>query len=263
MIKKMSIILVIIGTMILIFGMYLALKSISPMYFNLIAGIIILIVTIFGLFGKQMQDKMSSEKSDKILNVGMSASDKITSLNCKIDDQAKTIDKLRNENTVLYSKLSDKTWDIYNNMTGGDSYCLISIININEKDIGYLGFKLGENNRYPLKKVTARIVDLNTFDKDELNMNYIFKNIIELGEIEPDRISVSDKKIQLDCNKGLNYNIFFTANNGFFTQTLKMRKVNGKWYSATIVTRDRDEKCIFKKIDMDYPEKDENKIFKE
>ncbi|MDP1795765.1 MAG: hypothetical protein Q8K53_00470 [Daejeonella sp.] len=68
MINKMAIGLIIIGTVIMVIGMTLALKSIKPIYVNLIAGLIIIIGTLFGLFGKQTQDESSSAKSDKILS---------------------------------------------------------------------------------------------------------------------------------------------------------------------------------------------------
>ncbi len=64
---KVALILIIVGGFILILGMTLALKSMKPMYVNVIAGLIILIGSFFGLFGKQLQDQSSSEKTDKIL----------------------------------------------------------------------------------------------------------------------------------------------------------------------------------------------------
>jgi hypothetical protein len=50
------------------------------MYFNVIAGLIILLGSFFGLFGKQLQDKSSSEKSDKILQTSESTKLKVDDL---------------------------------------------------------------------------------------------------------------------------------------------------------------------------------------
>ncbi len=77
MTKKMAITLIISGSILLIVGLTLSLKSIKPMYLNVIAGLIIIIGTFFGLFGKQLQDKSSSEKSDKILTTGASTEEKV------------------------------------------------------------------------------------------------------------------------------------------------------------------------------------------
>ena len=125
--NKMAISLIILGAISLIIGMVLAMSTVKPMYFNVIAGLIILIGTFFGLFGKQLQDQNSSEKSDKILKTGENTIEKIEQLkkqneglkwqaeelSGKIEIQANTIDKLRTENADLYSKLSSKSNDIY------------------------------------------------------------------------------------------------------------------------------------------------------
>ena len=105
----MAIVLIIIGTIILVIGMTLAIKSIKPVYFNLIAGIIILIGSLFGLFGKQIQDASSSEKSDKILSSSTTTGKKVENLQNQIEKQAVTIDELRRENTDLYGKLAFAT----------------------------------------------------------------------------------------------------------------------------------------------------------
>jgi len=135
----MAITLIIIGALLLILGMTLGLKSIKPMYFNVVAGIIIVIGTFFGLFGKQLQDKSSSEKSDKILSNTVETSDQVKSLQTqnqglqaqsklleeKMEFQHKIIDKLREENTDLYNKLANASSQIYKQVTGGNSYCVI------------------------------------------------------------------------------------------------------------------------------------------
>ncbi|MFT3679090.1 MAG: hypothetical protein QM791_02385 [Ferruginibacter sp.] len=84
--NKMTISLIIAGLLLLIIGMTLGLKNMKPVNFNVFAGIIIVIGTFFGLFGKQLQDKNSSDKSDKILS---------------------------------------NTAETYKQLTGGDSYCVI------------------------------------------------------------------------------------------------------------------------------------------
>lgn len=60
-------ILIVLGSLILALGLYLALKELKPIVFNVMAGFVILLGTGFGLFGKYLQDKNSSQKSDKIL----------------------------------------------------------------------------------------------------------------------------------------------------------------------------------------------------
>lgn len=69
------------------------------------------------------------------------------------------------------------------------------------------------------------------------------------------------KYFNLDKEKGVNLNIFFSANNGFFTQLLRMRFINENWYTATKIIRDKDNKVLFTNIDVGYPIRDKKIIF--
>ena len=129
MYKKMAIALIFLGLFILILGMSIGLKNIKPIQMNVISGIVIVIGTCFGLFGKKLQDLGSSEKSDKILLTGTNTNEKVDllknqnielqkkadTLNNKLETQAETIDKLRLENTNLYDKLALSQTNIFNN----------------------------------------------------------------------------------------------------------------------------------------------------
>lgn len=271
----MAIAFIILGSLLLIAGLTFALKSIKPMYFNVIAGIIILIGSFFGLFGKQLQDKNSSEKSDKILKSSESTEQKVGELRMqnleltkkadvlkeKAELQAQTIDKLREENTHLYMKLSDANKEIYGNLTGGDSYCKMSIGNINsENDLGTLIFYVEGKN--PLNRIQARIVDMNEFNPDKVTIDDLTKNVIEIGTLDPDKAFMTDLKYKMDKSKGVNLNVFFGANNGFTTQLIRMRFAYGKWVTSEKILRYKDGKELFVKIDPDYPIKDKMQIFK-
>ena len=54
------------------------------------------------------------------------------------------------------------------------------------------------------------------------------------------------------------FNIFFIARNSEFTQFLRLRKVDGKWFTATKV--ERDGKVIFEKIDKGFPKTDQGQV---
>lgn len=274
MTKKMASTLIIIGCILLIAGLTLSLKSIKPMYLNVISGLVIIIGTFFGVFGKQLQDKSSSDKSDKILRTGASTEEKVDYLNVqnaelskkaeelreKAEKQATTIDNLRQENTDLYTKLADANKEIYNNLTGGDSYCKMEIGNINpSNDLGYLVFYVEGKN--PLNRIQARIVDLNNFNAQSMSMAEINKNV-DVGTLDPNKALITQYTIRLDKVKGVNLNIFFGANNGFSTQLIRMKYINDKWVSAQQITRLKDNKELYIKIEPEFPSKDKNQIFK-
>lgn len=257
----------------------------KPMTLILIGALIAILGGFIGAFGTWKQNKSSSEKSSRIetgVNKGVSIGETTKSevlslrkenqdlinqsieLNKKNDIQINTIDALRKENIELYTKLASSSLNIYNNLTGGDSYCycffLISTY-YKSKDTGNLLFKLGDNNKNPLKNVQVRLFDLNTYDKENPpNPDDLFKNLIDIKSIETDGAVQIPTKFHLDKQKGVNLNIFYSANNGFFTQLLRMRFINNEWTSAIMVMR--NEQTIFKKIDENYPEKNYSKIFK-
>ena len=129
MVSKMTILLIVSGLTLLIFGLVLGLKQIKPVHMNVISGVVIVIGTFFGLFGKQLQDLSSSEKSDNILKTGQNTNEKIDGLNTqnfelkvkadslssKLEIQSETIDRLRVENTDLYFKLASSQGSILEN----------------------------------------------------------------------------------------------------------------------------------------------------
>jgi len=275
MTKKMAITLIILGCILLVVGLTLSLKSIKPIYLNLIAGLVIIIGSFFGLFGKQLQDKSSSEKSDKILKTGASTEEKVDYLKVqnteltkkseelkeKAEQQASIIDNLRKENTDLYTKLADANKEIYSNLTGGDSYCKMEIGNINPaNDLGSLIFFVEGKN--PLNRIQARIVDLNNFNTQSMTIAEANKNVIDIGTLDPDKALMTQYTIKLDKVKGINLNVFFGANNGFSTQLIRMKYINDKWVSAQQIRRLKDNKELYLKIDPDFPIKDKNQIFK-
>jgi hypothetical protein len=250
----------------------------KPMNIILIGAIIAILGGIITAFGTWKQNKNSSEKSTRIEDGVNKGNAEIINLrkeneslillakgqDQKIDNQSVLIDSLRKENIDLYTKLATSSLDIYNNLSGGDSYCYCFFMFSTyyaSKDIGNLYCKLGNNNKHPLKDVQARIVDLNTFNFKNPTPVDFQKNIYSFGNIESNGAAVSlPNQFKVDKQKGVNLNIFFTANNGSFIQELRMKFINNEWISATVVKR--NEKIIYKKIDEHYPEKDPDKIFK-
>lgn len=247
----------------------------------LLGAIIAVVGGLIGAYGTYIHNKKSSEKSTRIedgvnrgISIGESTSNEVVvlknqnssllkqadTLNQKIETQSQTIDELRKENSELYTKLANTSIDIYHNLTGGDSYCTLTIGNIvGEKNSGIFIFELGANCKNPLRNVQARIVDLNIFRTENINSDELFKNIINIDVIDPNKAVATQHIYNLDKVKGVNLNVFFSANNGFFTQLIRMRFVNNNWTSATLI--ERDGKTIFKKIHESYPEKDSKKIF--
>ena len=259
----------------------------KPMNLILIGALIVIFGGVLGAIGSWKQNKSSSEKSTRIetgvnkgVLIGETTNQELlklrkenqelinqsVELNKKNDIQINTIDALRQENIELYSKLAISSLDIYNNLTGGDSYCYCFILMstyYKSKDIGNFAFTLGHKNKSPLKNIQARIFDINTFDKENPPTpdDPPIDKIINLESLETgNTIQIPSVKFKLDKQKGVNLNIFFHANNGSFTQSLRMRFINNEWTTATIV--ERNGNIIHKEVDKNFPKNDIDKIFK-
>jgi hypothetical protein len=243
--KKVIITFIVIGVTLLTIGMTLALKSMKPIHINVISGLIILLGTFFGLFGKQLQDKSSSEKSDRILQTGESTIEKVDSLTFqnqelanKIEVQAQTIDSLRVENSDLYSKLADASKDIYTKITGGESYCYILPL-FGEK--GKPQFILKHEGNTALKNVQITIEDL-------ARRMHLIKNSNQTDYFSPTFLKIMDEtsygfehaslypqtavvNISIPIEEGqndINLRIWIHLDNGSLFQTLEVKNFQSK-----------------------------------
>ena len=165
-------------------------------------------------------------------------------------DQTKYNEKLNEKNEEI-ARLSK---EIVHSVTGGDTICYIMPIS-NQPDFGTL-VSVGN---YPLYDLTARFTDLEEFEKNpEKTITYDSllrgDNILNLNELPPKSAKPlgSIFKLHGDTRR---WNIFFSARNGFFTELLRMKKVDGKWISAVQITKleGTENKVVFEKIPEDFP----------
>ena len=247
----MAIVFTILGSFLLIAGLTFALRSIKPMYFNVIAGIIILIGSFFGLFGKQLQDKSSSEKSDKILKSSESTEQKVGELRIqnaeltkksdelkeKAEQQAQTIDKLREENTELYTKLAEASKEIFDNMKGGQDAIFIQI---NSFKPGEQICLLQNNNKYPVYELLVEITnydDLNNCKSITENNRVVVDYPCFLKcskDFKLDELGVGEYDLNdIATEESGKYQIRFKSRNKTFYQQLVYRKINGIIYTAS------------------------------
>jgi hypothetical protein len=64
--QMLTIVILGLGVILTVVGLFLGLKNFDPKYFNAIAGAIIVLLTLFGLFGKLFQDISSSKTQQEI-----------------------------------------------------------------------------------------------------------------------------------------------------------------------------------------------------
>ena len=154
-------------------------------------------------------------------------------------------------------EIADLNREIVGLVTGGDSFCYMTVSIINPaENIGLLVFvQQGED---PLYGLTARVIDLQKFN--QIKNNLTFTNLTQAQKI----ISIGDMAVRaatiteaIDLGDGVkkDFNIFFSARNGFFNQELHLRKIANSWLHRTKVTRNGH--VIYEEVDDDYPDDDQ------
>lgn len=152
----------------------------------------------------------------------------------------------------LVGQLETQAREITHYTTGGDSYCYFGIGVDDSNNIST--WTVVHQGKYPLYGVTARIVDLAKFQTAIQGGNpFDSDTIVHVGDIAPNQASM---KCSIDLGTGMSrdFNVFYSARNGFFTQIVRFRRINGKWCQATTVTATASADVqLFSRVDNAYP----------
>lgn len=132
----------------------------------------------------------------------------------------------------LVGDLEIQTKEITHHTTGGDSFCYFGV-GVNGNTATWTAVHQG---KYPLYNVGARIVDLSIFHAAMNSGNPSSADTnVQIGDIAQSQAKTMFS-IDLGTGDSRDFNIFFSARNGFFTQLIRFRRVGGQWLSATSVT---------------------------
>ena len=149
---------------------------------------------------------------------------------------------------------------IVSSVTGGDSFCYLDFT---RTLAAITDLFLVHQGKHALFDLTVRVVDVEKFKsivsvpglslRDVLQTDALRQNVGTL--IPSSSITLSDRW-PLPASDRKDYNVFFSARNGFFIQLLRLRRINGVWLRALRVTRDNDKGetiTLLEKIDDGYP----------
>lgn len=153
-------------------------------------------------------------------------------------------------------------------ITGGDSFC-------------YLAFQLPDNcsdnsallsivhkGEYPLYDVSIRIVDLAKFTQHiEGKEKPLFEDIkkaeksINIGNLSPSKAMIFGRW-SFPQESVVNYNVFISARNGYFTELIRLKCIDNKWVSAYKVHtwHGNETKLLYEKIHENFPRNSEGKV---
>lgn len=92
-------------------------------------------------------------------------------------------------------------------------------------------FTFAHEGNHTLYGVIARFVDLKKF-KENPSFQTAQENIIQIGDMPP-HTAKQLHPIPFSDSEKQDFNIYFSARNGFWSQEVRLRLVNGKWLTAT------------------------------
>lgn len=156
-------------------------------------------------------------------------------------------------------EIADLNREIANLVTGGDSFCYVTIASINPNaNRGIL--TVVHQGDYSTFDINVRMVDLQKSREIKdytLNALKQAQTTLQIGSlIKGTALAVGP--FDLGSSPERDFNIFFIARNSQFTQFLRLRKIDDKWVTATKV--ERDGKIIFEKVDEGFPGTDQGQV---
>ncbi|MDT0608046.1 hypothetical protein [Croceitalea rosinachiae] len=228
--------------------------------------IVILILITVALIGQEANNGYAQKQStknflsvvherDSLLSLDLNQSmDSLNTINKKFSLQIDSLVhnntilknnlfKIQNQNGRLSNKLIESYESLLNNITGGDSYCFLSLKNLTHR----LEFATVFNQqKFPMYDVTMTIRDiskLNLINTSDLDLNALddSSRTYNIGVLKP----MSGKRIptpRLDLSKdSLTIQVEFSARNGFHSQIIRLKKRNNMWYTSSVVYRNFPE----------------------
>jgi hypothetical protein len=148
------------------------------------------------------------------------------------EEQASHFEHLAKRQEVSFSNIAAL-------ITGGDSFCYLMLFWFDMENHRARQIAFRKVGKHPLREVSARIYDLATQQS----------RTFDLGTITAVAIQVSGQW-DLGPTDHARYNITFHALNGFYTQFLRLARVDEYWAAATRVVRGNE--VILEEIDPRY-----------
>jgi hypothetical protein len=138
-------------------------------------------------------------------------------------------------------------------VTGGDGFCYLDVI---QEGSNFVLLLLNDGN-YPLYDISVRVVDVETLNRlgkllpasVAMSRSQI---VFAAGNLGPKQVNLIGR-LPPDWAKVLDLNIFIGARNGFVSELLRRRLIDGEWQRAIKVTRDMDNQVVYEKVHPKYP----------
>lgn len=149
----------------------------------------------------------------------------------------------------MLDSLAEKTNDLVNQVTGGDSYCFLTVSFEGDASLAAVG-------KYPLFDVLAVILDEQKLKQKPPagvhRLTYATESL-PLGNLRPGAFFSWPRRFNVGDGDVHHYKITFHARNGIFFQPVQFRRVDGKWFVATKIVRSGDNVALHEMVDSGFP----------
>lgn len=172
------------------------------------------------------------------------------------------LERLQTQTKVLLDEVTTKTTELFNQLTGGDSFCYLMLASVNPAGKGIP--TVIHQGAHPLYNVSVRIVDIERMKEFEKSDHISFEDVqraekhVPLGTMAPSQGMILHVDLPLGSGNSRAFNIFFAALNGNFVQVLRFAKVQDRWLSATRVHR--GDKVVYEQVQDGFPRNNEGMI---
>ena len=146
-------------------------------------------------------------------------------------------------------------------VTGGSSFCYA--LPFGDRAGKFIVTNDGD---FPLYDVSVRIVDLDEFEKmiqGAYSIEDLTRNTLQIGNLAP-RSASAFGPLPGDWDRDyIRLNLFFSARNGFVTQELRLRRVDGTRRRASRVKRslpDGSTELVHTHVDDEFPRESDGSI---
>lgn len=148
----------------------------------------------------------------------------------------------------LLENIEQSTALLFSQMTGGNSFCYISIVKNYD---GKLYFSLMHQGEFALFDLSISVIDLDEFEKYAGKPEYanLYETKYSTNILLPSQRMTLEEFTFQEGELKKRFNIFYSARNGLFHELLRIKNINGDWIVAFKVER---EKTILESIDQNY-----------
>lgn len=165
--------------------------------------------------------------------------------------------------SIIQGQLLQKSIELNNINTGGDSYPQASLFDI-DRDFGIAQFSVGNLGKFSVYLTEMTVVDgdeSNRIMNDPVNMTpngldgsklEPFRKTYKMGELFP-QTATSMPTFPFQLKDGKSFSFIFSARNGMFAQEMIVHKTKDGWISADKMTNVRTNQLIYRHVHKDFP----------